>query len=53
MLHEWFLKYYACVLQACLRKGQNRPSFRGAIFDCNAEFPQWYGLKKPSLVRDT
>lgn len=28
MLHEWLLKYYACVLQACIRKGQNRPFFR-------------------------
>ena len=28
MLHEWLLKYCPCVLQACVRKGQNRPFFR-------------------------
>ena len=28
MLHEWLLKYYPCALQACVRKGQNRPFFR-------------------------
>ena len=49
MLHEWLLKYYPCVLQACVRKGQNSALFSfflGAILDCNAEFPQWHGLEE-------
>lgn len=55
MLHERLLKYYPCVLQACIQKGQNRPFFRfflGAIFDCNVEFPQWHGLEENHVSCD-